>query len=59
MLRNVRLKVFLMKTVFSGAGELNRIILKNRKKVLFYANEGFRDNSKYLFDYMEIGRAHV
>ena len=52
MVRNIRLKVFLMKTVFSAAGAVNGIIRKNRKKVLFYANEGFRDNSKYLFDYM-------
>ena len=52
MLKNVRLKVFLMKTVFSAAGALNAVIPKNPKKVLLYANEGFRDNTRYLFDYM-------
>lgn len=52
MIRNVRLKVFLMRTVFASLGGINRILPKNRKKILLYANEGFRDNTRYLFDYM-------
>ena len=52
MVRNIRLKVFLMKTVFTAAGALSRLIRKDSRKVLIYANEGFRDNSRYLFDYM-------
>lgn len=52
MIRNVFLKNLLINTVFTALSGVNRLVPKKDHQVLLYANEGFRDNTKYLFDYM-------
>lgn len=52
MIKNVVLKKFLINSVFTLLSVANRVIPKDEKKILLYANEGFRDNTRYLYDYM-------
>lgn len=52
MIKNIAIKKLLMNTVFKGFSWVNRLVPKKEEKILLYANEGFRDNTKYLFDYL-------
>lgn len=52
MIKNIFLKNFLINTVFKFLSILNQYIPKNDKNILLYSNEGFRDNIKYLYDYL-------
>lgn len=52
MIKNVFLKNLLMKSVFKAVSGVNKIIVKNDDKILLYSDLGFRDNIKYLYDYL-------
>lgn len=41
-----------MNTVFQAVSALNRLTKKKQNQILLYSNEGFRDNIKYLYDYL-------
>lgn len=52
MIRNVFLKNLLMGSVFKVVSGMNKVIKKNDNKILLYSDLGFRDNIKYLYDYL-------
>lgn len=52
MIRNAFLKNLLMGTVFKTISGINKIVKKNDNKILLYSDLGFRDNIKYLYDYL-------
>lgn len=52
MIKNVVIKNLLINTVFRGFTILNKLVPKNDKRILLYADLGFRDNTKYLYDYL-------
>lgn len=52
MIRNAFLKNLLMGTVFRGVSLTNRLMPKRDKQILLYSDLGFRDNVKYLYDYL-------
>lgn len=52
MVKNVFLKNCLMNTVFPILSIINQVIPKDEKTVLLYGNLGFRDNIRYLYDYL-------
>lgn len=46
------LKNLLIGSVFKGISGVNQFIPKNDQKILLYSDLGFRDNVKYLYDYL-------
>lgn len=52
MIKNVNLKRFITNTVFVVISQINKIVPKNDKQILLYANCSFRDNLSYLYDYL-------
>lgn len=52
MIRNVFVKNLLMGSVFKTISGINRISRKEDKKILLYSDLGFRDNIKYLYDFL-------
>lgn len=53
MIRNVKIKRFLVNTVFPLFSLLNKIIPKNDRTIFFYcANDELNDNSEAVFDYL-------
>lgn len=52
MIKNIRLKKVLMSTVFQAVTVVNRFVRKRENQILLYSNEGFRDNIRYLYDYL-------
>lgn len=52
MVTNMKLKVFLMKAVFTPLSFVNFLLKHNQQKIVFYINLEFRDNSKSLFEYL-------
>lgn len=52
-MRNIWIKNLLINTVFRAVSFINKIIPKNKNKILLYANEGFRDNIYYLYKYLK------
>lgn len=52
-MRNIWIKNILINTVFKAFSLVNKIIPKNKNKILLYANEGFRDNIYYLYKYLK------
>lgn len=52
MIRNVKLKKFLVDTVGPAASVLNRQIKKENQIFIYNANDGLRDNSEALFHYL-------
>lgn len=52
MIRNVFLKNLLMGSVFKTISGINKIVKKDDNKILLYSDLGFRDNIKYLYDYL-------
>ena len=52
MIKNVALKKFLSGTVFRGITALNRAVPVRDDVILLYCNMEFRDNIRYLYDYL-------
>lgn len=52
MIKNIKLKNFLSNTVFAALSVLNKVVPKNDKIILLYANCEFRDNLDYLYQYL-------
>lgn len=52
MIKNTFLKNLLINSVFKLLSNINQISSKNDKKILIYSDLGFRDNVKYLYDYL-------
>jgi CDP-glycerol glycerophosphotransferase (TagB/SpsB family) len=52
MIKNIKIKKLLMGTVFRTFTGVNRLTKKKQNQILLYSNEGFRDNIKYLYDYL-------
>ena len=52
MIKNVALKKFLSGTVFQGISALNRAVPVRDDVILLYCNMEFRDNIRYLYDYL-------
>ena len=48
----IKTKKILTKTVFVLLSAINKMVRHNPKKVLFYINTDFRENNKFLYDYM-------
>lgn len=52
MISNPKIKAFLQTYVFGILSLFNKRIRHDRKKIMLYSNMGFRDNVKYLYDYL-------
>lgn len=52
MIKNVKLKNFLINTIFSLFSMMNNLFPKKKNRVLLYSNLGFRDNVYALYQYM-------
>ncbi len=52
MIKNVALKKILSGTVFRGISALNRAVPVRDDVILLYCNMEFRDNIRYLYDYL-------
>ncbi|TGD22748.1 hypothetical protein EGT49_08180 [Companilactobacillus suantsaicola] len=52
MIKNVFLKNLLINSVFKLFSNANQVIPKNNHQILIYSDLGFRDNVKYLYDYL-------
>lgn len=52
MIKNIRLKKFLINTVFVFLSKINKAIPKKKNRVLLYSNMGFRDNIEALYNFM-------
>lgn len=52
MIKNVKLKTFLINTIFVILSKINQLIPKKNNRVLLYSNMGFRDNVESLYQFM-------
>lgn len=52
MIKNIVLKNILINSVFKVCSIINRVTHHKQKKILLYSNLGFRDNTRYLYNYM-------
>ncbi|MCT3284077.1 hypothetical protein C6Y11_10625 [Lactiplantibacillus pentosus] len=52
MIKNVVLKKVLIGTVFKAVSVLNKSVPKKDNQILLYSDLGFRDNIKYLYEYL-------
>lgn len=52
MIKNVKLKNFLIRRIFVIFSFFNRLIQKKENKILLYSNMGFRDNIESLYQYL-------
>ncbi|KGE75010.1 CDP-glycerol glycerophosphotransferase family protein [Lactiplantibacillus paraplantarum] len=52
MIKNVFLKNLLIGSVFKAVSGVNKIVPKDDHKILLYSDLGFRDNVKYLYEYL-------
>lgn len=52
MIKNVKIKLVLSNTIFRVFSLINKIVPKDDKLILIYSNMEFRDNVKYIYDYM-------
>ena len=52
MIKNVKLKVFLQKYLFSILSTINRVLPHRKDMIMLYSNSGLRDNIKSLYDYL-------
>lgn len=52
MIKNIVLKNILIGTVFRGISFLNKGFSKDEHRILLYSDQTFRDNTKYLYDYL-------
>ncbi len=52
MIKSLKTKAFLQNTIFTFLSAINKRIPHKSEKILFYSNLEFRDNIKYLCDYI-------
>lgn len=52
MIKNTLIKNILINTIFAGLSAVNQVISKNSQIILLYSDTTFRDNIKYLYDYL-------
>ena len=52
MIRNTAIKTILSNTVFLGLSIINKWIPKDDNRILLYSNFDFRDNLRYLYEYI-------
>lgn len=52
MVKNIKIKVFLIELITSLFSGINKIIPKDNSAILIYNNHEFRDNNKSLYDYL-------
>ncbi|WEE36919.1 CDP-glycerol glycerophosphotransferase family protein [Lactiplantibacillus paraplantarum] len=52
MIKNIFLKNLLINSVFKGISVVNQVVPKDDNQILLYSDLGFRDNIKYLYDYL-------
>lgn len=53
MIRNVYIKNGLINTVFKLLSAVNMLVKKDDKKILLYSDTTFRDNTRYLYEYLK------
>lgn len=58
MIRNVYIKNGLINTVFKLLSAVNMLTQKDDKKILLYSDTTFRDNTRYLFEYLKENNAN-